>query len=393
MISGVYPPAIGGQEREVKLLSEGLAKSGKCDVIVCTLKHGFQKDFEEMNNVEVNRLSGAFQRLPFLFSDPQRRYCPPFKDPVLTRNIERIILAERPDVVHTHDWMLFSVLPLRKKLNFALVVTFHDFGFICPTRWSSKHPGGICDRPLTFECIKCGRSVYGSAKSVFAYLGLRFNQNFICDAIVFTNPNLGKYMPNCAPKTYIGHPIDTEEYRPIQTAVHNDRIMIWTKLDKMKGIDLIFDIARHLRNFTFDVPFIGEDRQHYGRIRPNNVTLIPAIDKDQIPDVINRYPLIVGQVHVGVFGHAELEAMSCGKPVVSYWRRKYDEFYDEPCPILSSNNAEDAAHLIESNLGNKELGKRSRQWVLKNHDVSQVTRRLHFTYEKAICDSLDRKSI
>ena len=71
---------------------------------------------------------------------------------------------------------------------------------------------------------------------------------------------------------------------------------------------------------------------------------------------INKYPIVIGQFHVGVFGLSELEAMSCGKPVIAYWRKKYNNFYKEPCPILSSKNINKIIYFIKKNIDNKKLG-------------------------------------
>lgn len=384
MVSDMYPPAVGGMEKEIQLLSEGLTTTKNCEVIVCTIRQGSLPPFEETNHVKVYRLEGSFQRIPFLFTNPERKFYPPIEDRVITRKMEKILLEEKPDVVHTHNWMLYSVLPLRRKMDFSLFVTFHDFGFICPRRWSSKHEDGICDKPLTIGCIKCGKSVYGTAKSFFAYIGLLANQDFSCDALIFSNPNLGERLPDFGPKIYLGHPIDTEKYRPIRTPVYQDRILIWTKLDKMKGVELIFQVAERLSNYRFDVAFIGDDKAYYKKISPPNVNFIPKIESSKIPYVINSYPMILGQFHVGVFGHAELEAMSCSKPVISYWKRKYDSFYDEPCPILSSKNVEEIVDLAESHIQDEELGNVNRRWILKNHAVSIAVEKLHGIYAKTI---------
>ncbi len=92
MISDVYPPLVGGQEREVQLLSEGLARTKDCSVAVCTLMQDSLPKFEEINLVKVYRLDGFFQRMPFLFNDRNRRFHPPISDWMITRKIEKIIL-------------------------------------------------------------------------------------------------------------------------------------------------------------------------------------------------------------------------------------------------------------------------------------------------------------
>jgi len=261
MISDLYPPAIGGMEREIQLLSEGLTNRKKTEVAVCTLRQDSLPEFEETNDVRVYRVNSFFQNLPFTYSDSKTKYHPPVTDWVVTRQLKRILKEENPDVVHAHNWMLYSVLPLRRKFDFALCVTFHDFGFTCPRRWSSSHRNGTCEKPLTSKCVVCARHIYGTAKSLFTYLGLLTNKVFTSDRIIFTNPNIVDRMSNLTQtKTYLEHPIDTEEYKPHKTRLHNNRILVWAKLDKIKGIDLAFGVARSLTEYEFDIPFVGDDR-------------------------------------------------------------------------------------------------------------------------------------
>jgi len=382
MVSDFYPPTIGGMEKEVQLLSEGLRKKG-CDVSVCTLGHNFLPKLTEENGVKVRRIEGLFQKVPKLYRDPDRRFHPPIRDWLITRKLNNIVQEEKPDIIHTHGWIVYSALPLRNRFGIPLCVTFHDFGFIIPRRWCPVHDGGICSNPLDRECMKCARNTYGWVKGLFACLALRLNKSFTSDAIIFTNPNLSEKMDHLKqPKFYLPHAIDTDRYRPIETEEFGDRILCWVKLERAKGVGVIFDVAKQLREYQFDIPFVGADREHYRKSKPENVNLIPRQQSQEIPRLINSYPIVLGQLHVGVFGLSELEAMACGKPVIANWDTKYDRFYEEPCPIISGKNANTIVTLIKSNIGNKKIGRLSREWIVRNHSTSSVLGRLVSLYQR-----------
>ena len=78
------------------------------------------------------------------------------------------------------------------------------------------------------------------------------------------------------------------------------------------------------------------------------------------------------QFVVGSWGTTTPEAMSCGKPVLMFYKKNYilRAFGEEP-PILNSFTEEE----IYSNLiklakdadFRKDLGKKSREWVIKTH--------------------------
>jgi len=382
MVSDFYPPIVGGMEREVQLLSEGLSKKD-CEVAVCTIKQESLPKFREENGVKVYRLEGLFQKLPFLFKTFEMKYHPPVVDWFVTNRLKDIIEKEEPDVIHTHGWILHSVLPLKKKFDMPLCVSFHDFGFICPRRSLPIHRRSFCNDPLSKNCIICGRETYGLIKSFFVYLGIKSNEVFPCDVIIYTNPHIAEKMDHMKQrKVYLPHPVDTDEYRPMGIEEYENRILCWTKLDKSKGIDTIFKVAKQLVEYQFDIPFVGSASEYYKAIKPENVHLIPKCAGKGIPKLIAKYPLVLGQFRLGAFGLSELEAMSCGKPVIAYWETKYDSFYEGPCPILSSRNVKDIVRLIKLNIGNKNLGRLNRKWILRNHSTSKVINKLIKIYEE-----------
>jgi glycosyltransferase involved in cell wall biosynthesis len=180
MLSDFYPPIIGGMERYVKTLSEGLSEKGH-SVTVCTIKNNHLPNFEEQNGVRIKRIEGFFQRMPFLYANPRRKYHPPIQDWLITRKLEKIVAETRPDIIHAHGWILYSVLPIRKKNNIPLIVTLHDYGFICPKKSTATHDEVIsserCYKSFSMNCVSCGLNMYGFAKSFLAYSGIRLNKN------------------------------------------------------------------------------------------------------------------------------------------------------------------------------------------------------------------------
>lgn len=263
MVSDFYHPFIGGMENEVKLISEGLFNKN-CEIIICTIGNDFLPKFQNENGIRIYRLKGLFQQIPFLYKNPKKKYPPPIADLVLTNHLRNIIKYEKPDIIHTHGWILYSLLPIKKQLKQKLVTTFHDFGFICPNKWSSQHSKGICNRPLTHKCITCSLQNYGLLKSFFTYFGIKLNKTFNSDAIIFSNPNLVNKMNYLNQnKYYLEHPINENVYKPININIYKERILCWTKLDRNKGINIIYKIAKNMPEYQFDISYIGNDKEYY----------------------------------------------------------------------------------------------------------------------------------
>src|SRR5438874_2677135 len=130
MLAQFYPPTVGGEEHHVRTLSVELAARGH-EVAVATLWQEGLPTFELDRGVRVHRIRGSMQRASWLFADSGRTHAPPFPDPELLLAIRRIIKRERPDIVHAHNWLARSFLPLKGWSGAKLVMTLHDYGLVC----------------------------------------------------------------------------------------------------------------------------------------------------------------------------------------------------------------------------------------------------------------------
>src|SRR5690349_11616307 len=141
MLSQSYPPVIGGLERHVKDLAEGLAKRGHQVSIITHWQNGYENlaEQETLNGVEIFRIRGTIHRISeMLFVDNRHTYAPPFPDPEMLLAIRRILHEKQPDIVHAHNWLVHSYLPLKGKTK--LVVTLHDYGMEC-AKWTYVRKG------------------------------------------------------------------------------------------------------------------------------------------------------------------------------------------------------------------------------------------------------------
>lgn len=162
MLTQFYPPYIGGEERHVRNLSHSLAARGH-EVSVATLRGGDLAPFELDEGVRVHRISGSMQRVEGLFSDADRRHAPPFPDPELTLALRTIIAGERPQIVHGHNWLARSFLPLKPWSKAKFVLSVHDHSPTCPKK-KLIIGDQICPGPELATCFTCAGAHYGKAK-------------------------------------------------------------------------------------------------------------------------------------------------------------------------------------------------------------------------------------
>jgi len=162
MLTQFFPPIIGGEERHVLNLSKALASRGH-DVTVATQAHPAREAYGVESGVKVHRLRGSFARGATLYSDAERRHAPPFPDPELLHGLSRLIAREKPDIVHAHNWLLHSFLPLKRSQGPGLVITLHDYSLVC-ARKNLMYRGEICSGPAAGKCLGCAQQHYGTLK-------------------------------------------------------------------------------------------------------------------------------------------------------------------------------------------------------------------------------------
>lgn len=167
LLSQFMPPVIGGEERHVAALGEALAQRGH-EVVIATQDDPARQDDVRESGLALRNLRGTLQRIGGLFSDPDRRHAPPFPDPELSFGLARIIRAFRPDVVHAHNWLVHSYLPLSVYAEAGFVVTLHDYSLIC-ARKTLMRDGVPCVGPSPRRCLPCAARHYGAAMGSVTY--------------------------------------------------------------------------------------------------------------------------------------------------------------------------------------------------------------------------------
>jgi glycosyltransferase involved in cell wall biosynthesis len=162
MVTDFYHPFLGGVEQHVRHLGRALVERGH-QVAVATLGQDGLAEEEWDQGVKVYRLRSATQRMPRLFSHPGRPWAPPFPDPAVSRQLAAVIERERPQIVHGHDWLARSFLPLKKGGGAKLVMSLHYYTNSCAKK-NLMYQGRPCSGPALLKCLACGSGHYGAAK-------------------------------------------------------------------------------------------------------------------------------------------------------------------------------------------------------------------------------------
>jgi len=171
MLAQSFAPIVGGEERVVEDLSRELVRRGH-DVSIATLQQPGDRPVGEVAGARVHTLRSTSYRFTRNHRDAERRHAPPTPDPETVFDLRRVLQRERPQIVHAHNWIVHSYLPLAREAHSALALSLHDYGLICATK-RLRRKDGICSGPAPVKCQLCAGEHYGLAKGLVTAFGTR----------------------------------------------------------------------------------------------------------------------------------------------------------------------------------------------------------------------------
>jgi glycosyltransferase involved in cell wall biosynthesis len=175
MLAQSFAPIVGGEERVVEDLTRELSARGH-EVSVATLEQPGGVTVAEIAGAPVHPLRSSSYRVVRSQSATERRHAPPLPDPETVLDLSRVLRRERPQIVHAHNWIVHSYLPLARSSHSALALSLHDYGLICATR-RLRRKNQLCSGPAPFKCQQCAAEHYGVAKGLVAAFGTRSQES------------------------------------------------------------------------------------------------------------------------------------------------------------------------------------------------------------------------
>jgi glycosyltransferase involved in cell wall biosynthesis len=201
------------------------------------------------------------------------------------------------------------------------------------------------------------------------------------ERVFYATPDLAEYITHRrSDAQFLPNPIDTEDFRPLAPAAEKRDVFICCSLTDVKGAPRLLDACRRLADSRPDIRITAIAGGHYTGLfsRLPNVTLIPHQPRERLPEVISRHGVVLGQVLLGAAGMAELEALACGRPVVTWYR--YNHAYPEPPPFVRAVDgfdiATNIARLVDDADERAALAEAGRIWVERYHAVATIAERV-----------------
>lgn len=205
--------------------------------------------------------------------------------------------------------------------------------------------------------------------------------------VYYATPDLWPQIEALRPDAeFLPNPIDTELFRPSPLEKDGPDIFIACSLSANKGVENIFEACQRIAaarpNVRITALAGGEQTKAFDDMP--QVTLMAYQPRVKLPAIVGRHRVIIGQAHNGAIGMTELEAMACGRPVVSHF--VYDNAYEEAPPLVRAHSGAEIAaaalQLLDEPTLAQETGCASREWIERNHDVRKIAQRVEADLER-----------
>jgi glycosyltransferase involved in cell wall biosynthesis len=332
-LTDLYPPAIGGLERFVVLLSEGLARRGHEVHVVTSAVRGAPAA-ETSAGVTVHRSPLLYQRLaPRLSEDAARPFHPPAPDPLFRRALAEVVEEVKPDVIHAHAWSVFSCLS-RTFPRTPVMATAHDYSLACARKSLVNRAGMPCPGPSWRRCGPCASSQYGLAKGNVLAAASLSSLGLLKRVTTFTA--VSDYLANRLSPIIgrvTGQPVRTlhsfvpdglyesgwQTTRPEFLPAQDGYLLYVGQLSRYKGVDVLIDAYRRLPH---PPPLIMLGTPHptcpeRGSL-PDGVTMQTNVaHQSVIAAMVRAACVVVPSVGPDSLPMTVSEAQNCGVPVIA----------------------------------------------------------------------------
>ncbi|MEK6647249.1 MAG: glycosyltransferase [Candidatus Firestonebacteria bacterium] len=359
-INKYYYPVIGGIENHLKLLCEEISKKIEVSVLVSNIKA--KTEVEKYNNLEIVKIAS----LGKLFSMP---LSPSF--PVWLKKINA-------DILHFHHPFpigMFSYLIAKPKGK--IVLTYHS------DIVRQKFTGGLF-APVLNSFMKKADCIIATSPN-----------------LIESSPILKNYKEKCR---VIPLGIDVEKFKLkqnmekihcIQNKFKNKIVLFVGRLIYYKGLEyLIKSIPKINAHFVLigDGPLKNNLKQIAKDLQvENKITFLESMDEDELISYYWACDLFVlpSIANSEAFGIVQLEAMTCGKPVVSTnlpTGVSFVNLHQKTGLVVTPKNSDALAQAINTLLEREELrkeyGENAKQRVEKEFTKEKMVDRILKLYNE-----------
>lgn len=319
----------------------------------------------------------------------------------------------KPDIIHLHHIhgyfinyiLLFKFL---KEINIPVIWTFHDCWSF--TGHCAYFDNINCNKWLT-ECFNCElKNEYPKSIGLDnSTNNFRLKKEFFNSLNNLTIVPVSKWMENLVKKSFLStNNIETIE-NGIDINVFNNneevRVEFRNKLqsndkfvilgvanewDKRKGLNDFIELSKKIDNKNFQILLIGLNKKQLDQLPENCIGIYRTENVSELVGYYNAADVFFNPTSEDNFPTTNLEALACGKPVITYATGGSVESVDENCGFVVDVNDLNRVEsiLLELNLnGTNSFVTPCRDRAEEKYNkVKQFSKYVHL-YEKMISET------
>lgn len=318
--------------------------------------------------------------------------------------IKKLLIAERPDVVHVHNLYPFfspSVLAACRKAQVPVVMTLHNFALTCP-HWSHFREGKVCEECTSGNTAWCvinncqGNILESIGYAIRTDMARRFGW-FRKNVSVFLA------LSEFAKKRLVsaGYPDDKIVVFPNPVELPENRahmregkyVAFAGRMSEEKGVDCLLAAARLLPNLEFGLAGDGPLFEKAQADASENVKFHGRLNAMELQSFYrNARLLVVPSTCFEMCPTVLLEGMALALPVVASKTGGLPEFvsHEETGLLFERGDPKDLAAKINQLWNDPDLsealGEAARQWITQECNKTVYFNRLMGVY-RGLVDS------
>ncbi len=236
------------------------------------------------------------------------------------------------DLAHLHIYygkLTSSILGVLRQEGIPIVQTLHEYKIVCPVYTMFR------DDKVCYECAgnrffngllnRCnkGSLARSLASLVESYISVLFGSQTKIDRYItvsdFQRQLISDMGFDTSKMTTIHNFIEDSNFDPVDATA--EYFLYFGRIEKIKGIDVIIQVARRLPNINFilagDGAYLVEAKSKAKELKLENVTFVGRKSKAELSGLISKsFAVLVPSVWAETFGLVILEAFACARPVI-----------------------------------------------------------------------------
>lgn len=180
-----------------------------------------------------------------------------------------------------------------------------------------------------------------------------------------------------------GHGIDVDHFKPARKINKTFRVISIGRISPVKNYETLLKavelVKKKIKVKIIGQPILKSDQKYLKKLKQSagpDVDFVGGIPHNQILPYYQNCDLFVNLSQTGSLDKAVLEAMACGKLVLTSNEAFKNVLKDERLMFQPGNSKELADKIVNLMSASEDIGKKLREIVVKNHNLTNLVKKI-----------------